>query len=99
MDGVFELVARGVEVRRDTDAGAGTMVDEDLAAKKLGGDAFAFLHIEDDDAAASRGIALTAYGDARLVGELDETRGLANRLGADGFDADLVDDLVAARAA
>ena len=65
------------------------------AAEKLGGDAFALRDIEDDDAAATGGVALTADGDACLVGEVDEARGLAKGFGADGGDADLVDDLVA----
>ena len=60
------------------------MVDEDLAAEKLGGDALALRYVEDNDTAATRGITLAANGDAGVIGEFDEPRGLANGFGADG---------------
>src|ERR1700750_3416924 len=39
VNGVLELVLRGVEVRRHPDAGTGAVVDDDLAPQKLRGDA------------------------------------------------------------
>src|ERR1700761_603550 len=95
VDGVLELVIRGVEVRRHADAGTGAVVDDDLAPQKLCGDALALGYIEDDDTAATRGIALAANGDAGPVSKLDEPCRLANGLGANGIDADLIHDLVA----
>jgi len=44
VDGVLELVIRGVEVRRHADAGTGAVVDDDLAPQKLCGDALALGH-------------------------------------------------------
>src|ERR1700733_3799896 len=95
VDGVLELVLRGVEVRRDADAGAGAVVDEDLAPQKLCSDTCALGYIEDDDATTPSRIALAANGDAGLVSKFDEPCGLANGLGANGVDADLIHDLIA----
>src|SRR6201996_2833412 len=95
VDGVLELVLRSVEVRRNADAGTRAVVDDNLAPQKLCSDAFALGYIEDDDAATSRRIALAPNGDAGLVSKFDEPCGLANGLGANRVDADLIHDLIA----
>ena len=56
VNGVGDFVVGGIKVRRDTDARAGTKVDEDLATNQFGGNLASIRNIEDDGAAADRGV-------------------------------------------
>src|SRR5579884_3832196 len=94
-DDKVQLVVGRVEVRGDANAGAGAVVGQDVAAGQLLRDLFAVWDIHHHDAAARLRITARAHREARLIGQIDEPLRLAKRFGADGFDADLVDDLVA----
>ena len=95
MDGVRNFIIRGVNVRRNTDAGAGAKVDQNLAAAKFSGYFAAVRDIKDYCATPCCRVARTADSKACLVRQADKALGLPLRLGADRSRADFVDDLVA----
>src|SRR5262245_47131432 len=79
----LKLVVTGIEVGRDADAGAGTVVHDRLAAQQLARDRFPVLDVQDHHGAALLGTARGPRAQALLLGQLDEPRDLAHRLGAD----------------
>lgn len=62
-------------MRGEANAGAGTPVDEDVAAQEFGADFFGMGHIDGDGAAAAFRIARSVDAPAALVGERDDLRG------------------------
>src|SRR5947209_3748351 len=94
-DDVFEFFVLRVEVRRDAYACAGAVVNDYLAAYEFARDGGRVLDRDGYRAASLRGVARACDAEARLFGQPDETLCLPHALGANLFDADVVDDFVA----
>ena len=95
LDHVPELVVGREVVRPDPDPGAGPEVAEDLPLRELLVDGRELVDVDGDGAAAALGVARARDPEAGRVGERDQQVGLAERVGADPLDADLLDQVVA----
>src|SRR5437764_14073289 len=93
-DDVFEFFVLRVEVRRDAYACAGAVVNDYLSAYEFARDGGRVLGGDGYRAASLRGVARACDAEARLLGQRDERLRLPHALGANLFDADLVDDFV-----
>src|SRR2546423_2423917 len=94
-DDRVEFFVLRVEVGRDAYACAGAVVNDYLAAYEFARDGGRVLDRDGYRAAPLRGVARACYTEARLLGQSDERLRLSDALGANPFDADLVDDFVA----
>src|SRR5579863_807680 len=90
-----ELLVRRVEMRRNTDAGARAIVDDDIAGSECGGDRVARRDVEGHRAAAVGHVARPRDPDPGRVSERYQILRLAHRLGSNCRHPDLVHDLVA----
>src|SRR5215469_148851 len=91
----IDLVVAIVEVRRNANASAGAVIDENVASDQF---VFYFLSmrtIDGDGAAAFSGVARRIDAPAAAKSAVDKLRGLANGLFANVIDADLANDFEA----
>ena len=77
--------------------GARAEVAEDLALRELLVHGRELVDVDGDGAAAALRVARARDPEAGRVGESDQQLGLAERVGADPLDADLLDQVVAGR--
>src|SRR4029077_4053748 len=90
-----ELVVSVEVVRSDANSGIRTEVADDLALAELLVHGLELRRADRDRANAARGVARAADLEAGLVTEIDQQLRLPDRVLADPFDADLLDQVVA----
>ncbi len=91
----FQFVVGGIEMRRDANAGAGPVVDDELAANELLRHRCRMFVRDCDRAAALGRIFWTGNFKARFFREANEIICLPHILRANLLQTDLVDDLIA----
>src|SRR5215469_4971808 len=90
-----DLVVAIVEVRRNSNASAGAVIDENIARNQLVLHFLRMRTVDGNGAAAFSGVARRIDAPAAAKSAVDKLRGLANGLFANVIDADLANDFEA----
>src|ERR1700681_1427477 len=93
VDGFVELLFSGKEVGRNPDTSARAIVDQDVPREKVLGDLVTVRNIDRDGSTPLRRVTRSVDRVAARVGKLDQSRGEAKTLLADGRYAGAARDL------
>src|SRR5258706_6012990 len=93
-DDQFQFLILGVKMWRNADACPRPIVQQEIAAQQLLGYFVSIRNIERDRSATLRSSFRRSHWESILLGQLDQHGCLTDRLGANVFDPNFVDDFV-----